>query len=84
MAYAIAEFTVLAAVLLWALWQFAGHATPQLRASVQAALAQWLMQAGRARWQRRLGLRLLPQVAQHCGDGCSRCGVCGPLAPDSR
>lgn len=74
--FALIQSVVLTAVLLWSLWTVLGKITPVAKAQLQNRLALQLMRPEMPRVLNRLGLRMLPQVAAHCGTACSRCGAC--------
>lgn len=76
MSFAIGQFLVLGFALLWAIWHTLGQFAPMVRARIQNHAALWCLADDKPVQIRRLGLRLLPRVTQHCGTSCDKCGVC--------
>ncbi len=74
--FALTQSLILTAVLVWAMWTVFGKMTPTLQARLQNQIAMLLMRPDLPRPLNRLGLRVLPRIATHCGSGCSSCGAC--------
>ncbi len=74
--FALVQSVILTLVLVWAMWTVFGKISPILQARMQNRVATILMNPAMPRPLNRLGLKMLPRVADHCGAGCSSCGAC--------
>jgi len=75
----LAQYAVIAVLVVISLFYTARKLAPTLIARRQAALAAQLLKPGRGVLAQRLGRAMQPRGATgDCGDGCGTCGTCGP------
>ncbi|WP_322107107.1 DUF6587 family protein [Paraburkholderia sp. J41] len=84
----VAQYAVIALVVIASLLHTARKLAPKSAQRVQAALAAPLLRPQRSAFAQRVGRLLQPKRASagHCGDsgdGCSTCGTCGPSSPSN-
>ena len=74
------QYTIIAAVVLAALWIFLKKQMPGTLRRLRLALAAPLVREGRPGWMRALARKIAPP-SRAGGSACGGCDGCGPEGP---
>ena len=75
------QYTIIAAVVLAALWIFLKKQMPGTLRRLRLALAAPLVREGRPGWMRSLARHIAPPSRGSGASACGGCNDCGPEGP---